>query len=368
MTQGRQLQLEWSERQGRGCLRVSGWTETELSELGRLGSDGLGRRLTLLPSEVLEASDDYRAMPPVAGSFTLEQSSVCFIPRFPFPDGMRYSLLVDRGPGDPSRKDPEVWTIRRPGGETGTPDTEVAAIYPTAAELPVNLLRFYVHFSGPMSEGWAARAVTVRRQDTGEPLEGVFLPMEPELWDPGRRRLTLLLDPGRIKRGLAPNLEAGYPLIEGVPVEIAIALAFRDAAGRPLTNGAERRYRIGPPVRARIQPDCWQWHIPSPGSMDSLSVAFDRPLDHALLGHCLWVADAAGSAMPGQGIIGPGERSWRFIPEHPWGKNGYQLVIEPTLEDVAGNSAARVFDRDVTKLEDTPSEAKRVAIHFSCVP
>lgn len=364
MTQGRQLQLEWSEHQGRGCLRVRGWTETELCELGRLGAGGLVRFLRLLPSEVVEACDDYHAIPAVAGSFTLDKSSVCFIPRFPFPDGMRYSLLVDWEPGETS---PEVWTVQRPSAP-GSPATEVAAIYPTAAELPVNLLRVYVQFSGPMSEGWAARVVTVRRQDTGEPLEGVFLPMEPELWDPGRRRLTLLLDPGRIKRGLVPNREAGYPLIEGVPVKITINSAFRDAAGRPLRAGASRIYRIGPPVRTRIGPEWWKWHIPAPGSMDYLSVVFDRPLDHALLRHSLWVADASGSAVPGRSVIGPEERSWRFVPDFPWDISRYQLVIEPTLEDVAGNSAVRVFDRDVTKPEDTPSEAKRAAIDFSCVP
>ena len=51
----------------------------------------------------------------------------------------------------------------------------------------------YVHFSSPMSEGWAARAVRVLRADNDEPLEGVFLAMEPELGDRERRRLTLLL-------------------------------------------------------------------------------------------------------------------------------------------------------------------------------
>ena len=40
----------------------------------------------------------------------------------------------------------------------------------------------YVHFSSPMSEGWAARAVRVLRADNDEPLEGVFLAMEPELF------------------------------------------------------------------------------------------------------------------------------------------------------------------------------------------
>ena len=33
-----------------------------------------------------------------------------------------------------------------------------------------------------MSEGWAAQAVRVLRADNDEPLEGVFLAMEPELF------------------------------------------------------------------------------------------------------------------------------------------------------------------------------------------
>ena len=61
---------------------------------------------------------------------------------------------------------------------------------------------------------------------------GVFLPPEPELWDArNATRLTMLLDPGRIKRGLVPNLEFGYPLVEGTTISIGIDAAFRDATG-----------------------------------------------------------------------------------------------------------------------------------------
>ena len=122
-------------------------------------------------------------------------------------------------------------------------------LYPTADELPANQLKLYIHFSRPMSEGWAARAVHGRRVDNDEPLEGVFFAMEPELWNRKRRRLTLLFDPGRIKRGLVPNEEAGYPLIEEVPIIVSIDASFRDTAGRPLRTGAERRLEIGPALR-----------------------------------------------------------------------------------------------------------------------
>ena len=261
---------------------------------------------------------------------------------------------------------PEIWTIPRPAPEE-TPTTSVVAIYPSVGELPVNQLKLYVHFSSPMSEGWAARAVGVRRADNGEPLEGVFLG-EPELWDRERRRLTLLLDPGRIKRGLVPNEEAGYPLIEGVPILVSIDVKFRDAAGRSLRSGAERRWDIGPPLRVRVNPLDWRCHCPTAGSTDPLTVEFDRPLDHALLEHSLWVDDAAGVTLAGRGSTGSGEGTWMFQPHSPWEQARYLVMVDPRLEDLAGNSLIRVFDRDLTRAEDAPGDARQIAIDFTCTP
>ena len=42
-----------------------------------------------------------------------------------------------------------------------------------------------------------------------------FLELGEELWDPEGRRLTLLFDPGRIKRGLKPREDAGQILQPG---------------------------------------------------------------------------------------------------------------------------------------------------------
>ena len=364
MRRSRHLDLDWVDHGGRSWLRVRGWTETEVRELGGLAGGELGSRLAILPSEVLEAGGDLRSLPPAAGNFTVESGSVRFVPRFPFMDGMGYSLLVYSGGQSES---PEVWTIQRPSAPSA-PATEVVAIYPTTAELPVNLLKVYVHFSGPMSEGWADRAVKVFREDTGEELEGAFLPPDPELWDLERRRLTMLLDPGRIKRGLVPNQEVGYPLVEGVTVKVTVAPAFRDAKGQPLKSGAERSYRIGPPFRSRTDTGLWRLKPPGAGSHDTLVVEFDRPLDHALLQHSLRVCDSNGTPLQGRGEPGAAECSWRFTPALPWEDADYQLVVDSTLEDVAGNTPVRVFDRDVTRVEDIPSEGGRVAVGFTCIP
>ena len=362
MTHGRDLQLEWARHEGRDCLKISRWTEAELRELEAPDAGALSRRLAVYPSEALPSCGGRPAGPPAAGRFLVRDGAIWFAPRFPFADGVSYSLLV--GPaGDADGA--EVWQIRRPDREA-SPTTEVVAIYPTAAELPVNLLRVYVHFSAPMSEGCAASAITVTREDTGETLDDVFLPPEPELWDAQRKRLTMLLDPGRIKRGLVPNLEFGYPLVEGAAVRISVDPAFRDAVGQPLRAGAERSYRIGPALRARIDPAAWRLTAPIAGSRTPLLVEFDRPLDHGLLQHSLSVQDEAGRNVGGVGEIGEGERGWRFTPDVPWEAGEYALTVEPRLEDVAGNSPARVFDRDVTKAEDAPGEWEAVAVSFSC--
>lgn len=360
MNQSRQLYLEWEDTGGRSCLKIQGWTGTEIRELDGLAAGGFSRRLALLTGEVLQSGDDWRVLPSVAGEFALETDTLCFVPRFPFVDGMDYSLATFTGSNDEA---PEFWTIHRPSGAL-SPATEVVAVYPTASELPVNLLKIYVHFSGPMSEGWAHRAVKVVREDTGDALEAVFLPPDPELWDSERRRLTMLLDPGRIKRGLVPNLEDGYPLIEGVPILVTVDHQFRDASGQPLKAGGQRSYQIGPALRSRIDPELWRLSAPECGSLNSLAVEFDRPLDHALLQHSLHVRDPVGALVDGEQQVGIKECSWRFTPSLPWAKGAHQLVIQPNLEDVSGNSPIRVFDRDITKFDESPTENGPKSLSF----
>ena len=360
------LTLDWCGHDGKSALSVCGWTEAELDEMKGLDAGRLGRRLALLPAEVLESGGDPQAVPPIAGRFELAGGCVYFLPRFPFLAGMRYSLLARCRSVGTSADHPEIWNIERPA-ENAAPVAGVVGIYPDVAEVPVNLLKIYVHFSEPMSDGWAQRAIRVCRDDTLELLEGVFLPMEPELWDRRRQRLTLLLDPGRIKRGLAPNLEAGYPLTEGVPFRLQISTDFRDARGRPLREGAERRYQVGPAVRRRIDPGQWRLRAPAAWSVDALTVEFERPLDHALLQHSLRVIGPDGANVAGNAAVGPGESSWRFAPGLPWREGSHQLEAARELEDLAGNSPVRVFDRDLHEPDDNPSSG-RLTVDFTCAP
>jgi hypothetical protein len=205
-----------------------------------------------------------------------------------------------------------------------------------------------------MTEGHAARAVEVVREDTGAPLEDVFYQGRSELWDPARARLTLLLDPGRIKRGLGPHEALGYPLVEGAWITVTITERFRDAHGAPLAVGMSRRYWVGPALRRAVDPDLWGITWPAALSTDPLDIRFDRPMDHALLQSALVVTDGEGAPVTGRIEVGPEEVSWRFHPDRPWAPGRHALRVEPHLEDMAGNSLVRVFDRDLARPEDAP--------------
>ena len=80
----------------------------------------------------------------------------------------------------------------------------------------------------------------------GVKFTGAFLALDQELWDPVRRRITLLFDPGRVKRGVRTNLESGAPLVAGRRYRLVIddALAGRQRRGAGVGRGAGVRRGI----------------------------------------------------------------------------------------------------------------------------
>ncbi len=292
-------------------------------------------------------------LPPMAGRLLHDRNEVCFVPRFPFVDGTAYGVVVDGV---------ATTVIVRP--RANLPLTaEVVEVHPTGGTVPRNLLWFYVSFSAPMREGCAAQHVGLF-DGSGTEMIGALLATEHELWDGHRRRLTVLLDPARIKRGLVGHLKANYPLREGEAFTLVIDTGFHDAHGTPLRTRYERRYEVGADQGGRVDPNRWDLSVPPAHTHDPLDVGFDRALDFGLLGRCLHVKGPDGGRVEGSPEVGHGERSWRLRPATPWAPGPYRLVVNPILEDVAGNSVDRVFDRDLTRSDDDPRPAGAVARTF----
>ncbi len=224
-------------------------------------------------------------------------------------------------------------------------DRPLVQMYPTADRLPANLLRLYLVFDRAMSTG-ESRAHLTLVDDTNRPVEGAFLELDDELWDATGTRLTVLFDPGRIKRGLRANLESGAPLTEGRRYTLVIDADWRDAAGRPLGVSSSKTFEVVAADRTSPDVEGWSLDVPTANTRDPLAVRFPEILDRALLSSSIGVVDGYGVPMKGSISVGPEERSWTFTPERTWRAGEYHLRVSTELEDTAGNNLRRVFDAD----------------------
>jgi hypothetical protein len=274
-----------------------------------------------------------------AGSWDRQEDVACFTPRFAPVDGTEYAVVTRRDATESWREQARVTVPRHPATRT----TVVRSIDPGGDRVPANLLRFSVTFSAEMEEGSADGHLHLR-DASGDDLPGALFAMTPELWDRERRRLTVLLEPGRVKRGLRPNLLAGAPLAEGSTVTLLVDPELRDASGTELAEGAHRTYRVGPALRTRVNPARWDARWPGPGH-DQLVVRFGRSLDRALVRRCLTVIDERGRLVAGRPTLNLDASVWTFTPDRRSGR--WRLQIDTRLEDLAGNSVRRAFDRDL---------------------
>jgi hypothetical protein len=276
-------------------------------------------------------------VPPLAGSYSVESGALVFRPRYPLAAGPRYRAVF-RGAGGPIEK-----TFDGPARSI-TSSARVQRVYPSADVLPSNQLRLYIYFSAPMSRGEAEQRIHILDAN-GKPLRGVFLPGQ-ELWDPNNTRLTMTFDPGRIKRDLTSNKAMGPPISEGGRYTLVIDREWRDANGVAMAEPFRKAFRGGPAVRQPPDPKTWRLSRPSANSRDPLVVGFGRPMNYTLLQRMLKVSGSRGD-IAGSIDVGREESEWRFTPASPWDAGPHRLIIDTSLEDLAGNKIGQPFDIDV---------------------
>ena len=163
--------------------------------------------------------------------------------------------------------------------------------------------------------------------------------------------------------------EAGYAAARGRHrSSVVVDAGFADADGRPLAAGAFPPLRRRPRrPRTASSPRRGISGAAARGTARTRSsCASTVPLDHALLHHCLAVVDGDGSACPGPAPPCPtAKRAWEFTPDAPWPRARHQLIVDTTLEDLAGNSVARVFDRDLADPDHAPLAADHLTLDFT---
>jgi len=300
---------------------------------------------------------------PVAGDYVVESGSLDFRPRFPFDRGQPYLVRFDPEKLPMPRTTPLVQATVSLPAATLEPSTVVTTITPSSDTWPENLLRFYIHFSAPMSRRGAIGFVSLV-DEKGRKLEDVFLEVNANLWNGDDTRFTVLLDPGRVKRGILPNLELGRAIQDRGRYTIVIDAAWRDAAGQPLKEVYRRDVKVGLPIERPLTPADWRVIPPKVDTGDPVSVTFPWPLDHALLQNAIGVSSAGGQVVQGAVSTEADETRWVFTPEAPWKRGPHELRVLTLLEDPSGNQVGRAFEMKPGTAADSRPEPEVVVIPF----
>jgi hypothetical protein len=214
----------------------------------------------------------------------------------------------------------------------GADDVRLAAagphavgIWPAAHWLPANILRFYVQFSEP-AEAVFDRVQLRLATATGALVPDAFLVLNEELWSPDGRRLTVLMEPGRIKRGMGPDSKHEPALVPGRSYLLEVG-----TGGRVLS----KVFGVLPPVMEPLLETHWRVSPPPVGSRLALEVTFDRVMDNAIVTDEIQVQIQA---------LTDDSRKLVFRPLSRWEEAEYHLVLSRRFEDVCGNRLGEALD------------------------
>src|SRR4051812_1089283 len=282
----------------------------------------------------------------MAGSYGVRDQKLQFRPQFPFEPEVSYRAVYKPSGGTEGSAPKVVTSTFRLPRKTSERMTVVSAIFPSANQLPENLLKFYVQFSGPMNRGGIYDHIHLQ-DESGKSVELPFLEIDEELWDPSMTRLTLFLDPGRIKRGVKPLEEVGPSLRQGRTYLLSIDDGWQDAGGNLLKSGFQKKFQVSGVDREAIDVKKWAIRAPKAGGTNELEVTFEKPLDHALARRMIRVVGASGQQVAGAVGLAKNETEWQFAPVKVWSAGKYQLVVQNTIEDLAGNNIGKPFEVDL---------------------
>lgn len=287
-------------------------------------------------------------LPPMLGKYRVEAGALRFEAQFALEPGVTYRAVFLPGKLPNGSGNSVITATFTPPPRDLTPTTVVAQIYPSADVLPENLLKFYVHFSAPMRRGNIYEHIRLL-DAAGKAVELPFLEIDEELWNHDFTRLTLFIDPGRIKRGVKPLEEIGPSMEVGKSYRLVIDRQWRDGNGAPLKASFEKAFSVTAPDRQPPDHTKWQVQPPTAGSRQALAINFPEPMEHALAQRMIVVTKESGETVLGTIALENQESRWTFIPETAWQRGRYSIVIQTTIEDLAGNNIGKPFEVDVFK-------------------
>lgn len=242
-------------------------------------------------------------------------------------------------------------------------EAKVIAVYPTTNTVPENILRFYITFSQPMRQGNSLEHIHLYNDDN-KAVNNVFLDNYYEIWNNDFTKITLILDPGRIKTGLIANETMGRGLRKGGKYTLVIDSLWQTIEGSHLDKSYTKSFTVQAEDRDTLSVNNWKIKSPKSEGLDPLIITFPKPIDHINANNYITVTNDKEKLIQGQIQLKEQETQWFFIPNKKWKRGTYFIRINSRIEDLAGNNLNGSFDHLSGSLKNK-QEGKTEIITFN---
>jgi hypothetical protein len=283
--------------------------------------------------------------PAIFGKYDRAGNELTFTPRFPLSAGATYRAVLKTS-GKTASLDYIVPVL------AAKAPPRVVKIYPSADVLPANHLRFYIYFDRPMRGGKELFKHLAIVDDKGNEIEEPWL--VDEIWDEANNCLILYIHPGRIKWGVELRELMGPVLHQKRSYALVVRGAWTDLEGNKIGKDVVKNFRTTAEDRVRIELSDWKVAAPKAGTREPVQLKLAKSIDYRSLHTGLTVTNGKDETIVGMIDVGPDEKSWRFTPAEPWRTGSHAVVVNPDLEDVAGNTPSRPFDMDLGATRPAP--------------
>ncbi|SHI41249.1 hypothetical protein [Aquimarina spongiae] len=276
----------------------------------------------------------------ILGKTIQEKGRIRFTPFVPFNWEQDYTIVYNRTYTYFHLKIPDDYQF-----------ISVKGVYPSADEVPANLLKWYVQFSKPINETAIYDHIHFLNR-SGDTIPRAVLDFTNALISEDSKLLTVWIEPGRQKRDLIPNQELGPVFEEGKTYTLVIS-GIKDQAGVQMKDHFTKQFQVA--KADRQQPDIHSWKITPPKRNTQLQLIIDckESLDYGSTIESMQIVDSNNNLIEGNWQFSNKESTLSFNPLKKWNKESYTVFFNPKLEDLAGNNLDRLFDRKVGELSSS---------------
>jgi hypothetical protein len=223
-------------------------------------------------------------------------------------------------------------------------------VFPSANEIPANLLRFHLRFDDVPDVFDISTAI--RLVDAYDVvLDHVFLDLNEGLWSADGLTLTVMLHPGRIKTGLVASRNLGNAFREYDGYELQLRrehLPFSQGCSPSSASATNewvciKRFTATPAVDTAIESQSLLLSLPSAHCFTPLSITFPRIVDRLAIENYVQLGHLTGAPLGAQIEIRDAERTIDFLPQHAWPSEPLILYFSRDFEDICGNRLSSAF-------------------------